>query len=230
MEKANATMKIEDLSGELIVYPKYYVPNDFASATQESILSIPEKVRTVQELRDEIDIHPENEEILSRVLKDIIMIFKEQNFEQFNKFGQTVEEVYNTINQMNPFNEALLYLRKYGSEINKIEKESKRKISETLLQISDIRKEFELENKDTTNPDIIDKCDMSHTISSELDSLGKSLDELKEKEENLEKITDEDEEKLHDIRYEAYKLQYKGLELLLRGIGEAMMSALEDNK
>lgn len=93
MNKINAEIiniidEIKNIPEELRVQPLHYYRCNMA-------LSIPEVLRTVKELKDEIDIHPENILLLNEILRDVKLISAKMNIELLK--GKTIEELYDEV-------------------------------------------------------------------------------------------------------------------------------------
>ncbi len=88
MEKVNVITEIEDLPGEILVYPMHYLRCDL-------VLAIPKKRRSVKDLRDEIDTHPENEFLLMEVLREFNIIVSKLGKSGINEVKENYEGVHN---------------------------------------------------------------------------------------------------------------------------------------
>ncbi len=78
-------MKIEELPGDLLVYPS-------------PLYAIPNTITTVKELRDEINSCPENKLVLERLLKELHIIYA-KSYDELCKGDVTVIELYNRTHQ-----------------------------------------------------------------------------------------------------------------------------------
>jgi len=87
----NMINEIKDIPGELRIKPLHYY-------RCKRVLNMPKTLKTVQELRDEIETHPENLLLLNEVLRDVQLISKKSELLKEKTIRELYEEAYNSIN------------------------------------------------------------------------------------------------------------------------------------